>query len=100
MWHDRRVIALLRVLLQLLADLRFVALTFCPRSALQAEILFLRRQLALYQERGVKPRRPDRASRISLALASRLFDWRASLVVGDPTRPSAGTGHGGDCCGA
>ena len=32
-----------------------------PRKALEAENLFLRRQLALYRERGVKPRRVDAA---------------------------------------
>ena len=37
-----------------------------------------------YHERGVKPRRPDVATRLSLALWSRLFDWRASLVVVRP----------------
>jgi hypothetical protein len=37
------------------------------RSSLEAEILFLRRQLALYMERGVKPRRIDSATRVSLA---------------------------------
>jgi putative transposase len=79
------VIALVRVALQLLADaLRFVALTFRPSTTLRAEILFLRRQLALYQERGIKPRRPDVATRLSLALLSRLVDWRASLVVVRP----------------
>ena len=79
------MIALVRVALQLLADaLRFVALTFLPSSTLQAEILFLRRQLALYQERSVKPRRPDVATRLSLALLARLFDWRSSLVVVRP----------------
>ena len=79
------MIALVRAALQLLADgLRFVALTFRPSSALEAEILFLRRQLTLYQERGVKPRRPDVATRLSLALLSRLVDWRASLVVVRP----------------
>jgi len=41
---------------------------------LQAEVLFLRRQLALYVERGVKPGRIDPATRVSLALLSRLFD--------------------------
>jgi putative transposase len=40
-----------------------------------AENLFLRRQLALYVERGVKSRRVDPVTRISLALLSRLFDW-------------------------
>ncbi len=48
---------------------------------MEAENLFLRRQLALYQERGVKPRRVDAATRVSLALLSRLFNWRDALVV-------------------
>jgi len=34
--------------------------------------------------RGVKPRRPEVATRVSLALLSRLFDWRTSLVVVRP----------------
>ena len=54
-----------------------------PRS-IEVENLFLRRQLALYMERGVKPRRMDSATRIALALLSRLFDWRDSLVVVRP----------------
>lgn len=56
---------------------------FAPRS-LQAENLFLRRQLALYVERGVKPRRIDQASRILLAILSRFFNWRDALVVVRP----------------
>src|SRR5262245_19267817 len=44
-----------------------------------AENLFLCRQLAMYMERGVKPRRPDLATRVSLALLSGLLDWRTSL---------------------
>jgi transposase InsO family protein len=44
----------------------------------------LRRQLALYIERGVKPRRIDSATRIALVLLSRLFDWRGALVVARP----------------
>ena len=54
-----------------------------PRS-IEVENLFLRRQLALYMERGVKPRRMDLATRIALALLLRLFDWRDSLVVVRP----------------
>jgi hypothetical protein len=46
-----------------------------------AENLFLRRQLALYLERGAKPRRVDAATRVSLAVLSRHFDWRDALVV-------------------
>jgi Homeodomain-like domain len=47
-------------------------------------VLFLRRQLALYVERGVQPRRIDAATRVSLALLSRLFQWRSALVVVRP----------------
>ena len=54
------------------------------RSQLLAENLFLRKQLALYQERRVKPRRPDPATRVVLVLLSRLLDWRALLVVVQP----------------
>jgi putative transposase len=37
-----------------------------PREPLEAEILFLRRQLALYRERGAKPRRVGAATRATL----------------------------------
>jgi hypothetical protein len=35
-------------------------------------------------ERRVKPRRLDAATRVSLALLSRLFEWRSALVVVRP----------------
>jgi putative transposase len=79
------VIALLDVARQLLTDvLRFAAVALRPARIVAAENLFLRRQLALYVERGVRPRRPDVATRVSLALFARLFDWRTSLVVVRP----------------
>jgi putative transposase len=79
------VIALARIVLRLLADLAgVVVLLLTPRRSVTAENLFLRRQLALYRERGVKPRRIDAATRVSLALLSRLFDWRDALVVVRP----------------
>jgi hypothetical protein len=54
------VIALLNVARQRLADvLRFVIVALRPTRVVAAENLFLRRQLAMYLERGVKPRRPD-----------------------------------------
>ncbi len=59
-------------------------LTFRQRVSLEAEVLFLRRQLALYVERRVKPSRLDAATRVSLALLSRLFEWRSALVVVRP----------------
>jgi transposase InsO family protein len=79
------VIALAHLLQHLLADLiGLIALSFRPRRSLEAENLFLRRQLALYKERGIKRRRVDAATRISLALLSSLFDWRSALVVVRP----------------
>jgi putative transposase len=52
--------------------------------AIKAENLFLRRQLALYIERNVKPRRIDWVTRIGLTLLSRCFNWRDALVVVRP----------------
>lgn len=56
---------------------RFVAFELRSRSALAAENLFLRKQLALLQERKVKPRRADDATRWMMATLSRMFAWRA-----------------------
>ncbi len=49
-----------------------------------SENLFLRKQLAMYQERGLKPRRLSAADRISMVVLSRWFDWRNALVVVGP----------------
>jgi putative transposase len=86
LWHDHGVIAFLHIVLRLLADLvgLFVALSVTPRRSFEAENLFLRRQLALYRERGSKPRRVDAATRVSMALLSGLFDWRDAPVVVRP----------------
>ena len=54
-------------------------------STIRAENLVLRKQLAFYIERGIKPKRVDHATRVSLALLSRLFDWRDAVVI---VRPS------------
>jgi putative transposase len=51
------------------------------RAALAAEILFLRKQLAYYQDHQIRPRRLRDASRLCLLFWSRLFDWQAALVV-------------------
>ncbi len=58
----------------------------CCRSgqSLAAENLVLRKQLAWYQERKVRPGPIDPATRITLAVLSRLFDWRSALVVVQP----------------
>jgi len=60
---------------------RWALLLFGSTKSVQAENLFPRRQLASFQERGVRPRRQDPASRVSLAVLARLFEWRNALVV-------------------
>ena len=52
---------------------RFVSSMVRPHVQLAAENLFLRKQLALYLERQVKPRRADDATRIALVALSRLI---------------------------
>jgi hypothetical protein len=63
---------------------RFVFSSPRSRRSLGAENLLLRRQLALYTERGLKPRRIDAATRVSLTWLSSLCDWRSTLVVVRP----------------
>src|ERR1700682_4065921 len=70
---------------RLLHDLgTLVRLGLTSRAQLAAENLFLRKQLALYQERHTKPGRPDAATRVALVLLSRLLDWRSMLTVVKP----------------
>jgi putative transposase len=74
-----------KTIITLLGDLAaFFWLTLRPQSTLAAENLFLRKQLAMFQERKAKPRRPDTPIRIALVLLSRLFNWRDALVVVQP----------------
>jgi putative transposase len=78
-------IPLAYTLLRLLGDaLRFLCLCLHSPTALAAENLFLRKQLALYQERGVKPTRATDATRIALTWLARCFDWRRALVIVQP----------------
>lgn len=62
----------------------FIWLILRPHGALAAENLFLRKQLAMFQERKLKPHRPDTPFRVALVLLSRLFDWKDALVVVQP----------------
>jgi hypothetical protein len=74
-----------RTLLLLVRDLlHFVVLTCSSHASLAAENLFLRKQLAFYIERQVKPRRLDDAARIALVLLARLVDWRQLLTMVRP----------------
>jgi hypothetical protein len=84
-WHDRAVISFVLIILRLAADLVGLAvLAIRPRRSVEAENLMLRRQLALYKERGTKPRRIDPATRASLAWLTKLCDWRSCLIVVRP----------------
>jgi len=74
-----------RTIVDVLADVaRLEFLTLHSRTQLAPENLFLRKQLALYRERHVKPRRADDATRITLVVLSRLVDWRQLLVIVKP----------------
>jgi hypothetical protein len=76
MWH------LTGTLLMLLVDsIRFLRLCLRPAPVLAAENLFLRKQLAQYQARHVKPRRATNATRLVLVWLGRWFDWRQALAV-------------------
>ena len=57
---------------------------FQSRTRLAAENLFLRKQLACYLERNVRPHRTDDASRIMLVMLSRWVEWRPLLTIVRP----------------
>jgi len=61
-----------------------VALQHQPQDAVvhlvvHAEFLFLRKQLAFYEERQVQPRRLNDSARFSLVVWSRLCEWKAAV---------------------
>jgi hypothetical protein len=62
----------------------FLRLCLRPPTTLAAENLFLRKQLALYQERAVKPCCATNATRLTLVWLSRWFDWRQALAIVKP----------------
>jgi signal transduction histidine kinase len=81
MEYFSRIIQLLAELAHLartpLTDvMHFISLFARSRTALAAENLFLRKQLAFYQERKVRPRRFDNVTRLILALLSHGFAWK------------------------
>ena len=68
-----------------LADLGgFMGLCFRSQAALAAENLFLRKQLALYEERQVRPRRATDAVRFVMSTLGGLFDRSTALRVVKP----------------
>jgi len=79
--------------------LMFLRLWLRPSAAVAAENLFLRKQLGLFVERKVKPRRATDSIRFTLAQLSRWFDWREALLVVqrenlDPMAPKASVSFG------
>jgi len=62
----------------------FIILGARSSASLHAENLFLRKQLALYLEREIKPKRANDATRLALALLSNLFSWKKALVIVKP----------------
>lgn len=80
-----QVLHLAGTLLTLLVDVvRFLRLCLRPAPVLAAANLFLRTQLALYQERPIKPRRATEATRLALVWRARWFDGRHALAVVQP----------------
>jgi hypothetical protein len=81
----RSLDSLLNLITDLVADgLLFFRLLFRSRTALSAEVLFLRKQLAFYEERQAQPRRLNDSARVCLILWSRLCDWKEALVIVKP----------------
>jgi hypothetical protein len=75
------LLRLVSILLDLAQDaLQFLLLGTRSSSALKAENIFLRKQLALYLEREAKSRRATDATRLSMVLLSRLFAWQDALI--------------------
>ena len=62
----------------------FLRLALSSRAALSAEVLFLRKPLAFYQEHRIPPRKLTAAARFSLVLWSRFFPWRDALMMVKP----------------
>jgi len=63
---------------------RFVRTALRWRTSLVAENLFLRKQLAFYQEHKLRPQPLTDAARFTLVLWSRMFDWKSALVIVKP----------------
>lgn len=64
--------------------LSLARLTCHSRARLAAENLFLRKQLAMYVERGAAHRRADDATRVNAVALSYLTNWRELLLVVTP----------------
>src|SRR5215831_17483677 len=75
----------LRTLSSVARDLvHLLVLVSRSRRALAAENLFPRKQLAMFQERKVKPHRADDSTRLIRVILGRRFAWRNALVNVQP----------------
>ena len=63
---------------------RLVVVIFRSRRALAAENMFLRKQLAPFQERKMRPRRAHDSTRLIMVILGRIFSWRHALVNVQP----------------
>ena len=61
--------------------LRFLKTMAQSHTTFAAEILFLRKQLAYYEEHQIRPRRLTDGARLSLLVWSRFFDWTQALKI-------------------
>ena len=81
----RNLRSVVSVVWELLRDgLQFMNVAARSRTAVAAEVPFLRKQLAYYHDHNIRPRRLTDAARLSLVLWSRFFDWREALAVVTP----------------
>jgi putative transposase len=81
----RHLVPCVVMLCTLLRDAaRFLRCCLRSPAALAAENLFLRKQLALYQARHVKPQRATDAIRLALVWLSQWFDWTQALTAVRP----------------
>ena len=89
--------ALIGVVLAVLRDL--IGIGFRTRAEIIAENLFLRRQLALYQERKTRRRRPTAFAKLALVVLSKFFSWAPALPSCNLAYSFAGTEPDSDCSG-
>jgi hypothetical protein len=64
--------------------LTFIRLFLSSHVAVVAENLFLRKQLALFQERKTRPRRTTALFRLAMVALAKFFDWRDALAIVKP----------------
>ena len=80
-----RLSRMVRNLCAIVSDgLSFFTALWRRRTALAAENLFLRKQLALFREREKKAMPTTPANRYVFSKLARWFDWRSALLIVKP----------------